>query len=58
MKCSRGKLVLIISGISMVLMACSLFGGQTGANGEGDKYLGEEYSSKGGGFFHSESEGV
>jgi len=50
MKLNRTRLFLIISGLMIVTLACSLFGGESASGGNGDKYLGDEYRSEGGGF--------
>ncbi len=50
MRSNTKRFLGIVSGLLLLLMACSLFGGEKTSAGDSDKYLGDEYTSKGGGF--------
>ena len=50
MRSNRKHFFGIVSALMLLVMACSLFASDKSSSGDSDKYLGDEYSSKGGGF--------
>lgn len=50
MRSNRKRVFCFFSALMLLVMACSLFAGDKTSSSDSDKYLGDEYSSKGGGF--------